>query len=382
MDVFTLFHLHEYYHLGLLVCGVHADGSQHRTRNKRIRGSPQLSRGGRAFRQGRQDVNGLDPAAPVSSYGAANTSPPPPLGNVPIDEYVADAYVATEDQNYESPGASLDPISPFAPVAPAFPLEQYSSIGDDNGPSQYEEAIGKDALAGSGDSNLAMLEKAVPGVPGKDYPIYASVPETAFTCEGQIEGGYYADPAVQCQAFHICTADGFGGLAKYSFLCPNGTTFNQNYFICDWWFNFDCAEAEALYSRNAEIRAEQEANIEAVGAGNSGSVDTDNTEGGFDDSIAYDNYDLGVTESALTSYGITNTEAMLVFQDNGLLPALGSYGSPGSASVTEKEEKRGARKFPDNQSRSRSGRRFNGQRRNKQSQSSRREGRQGRRLSG
>jgi hypothetical protein len=43
--------------------------------------------------------------------------------------------------------------------------------------------------------------------------------------------------------FHICTADGQGGLAKYSFLCPNGTIFNQNYFICDWWFNFDCSEA-------------------------------------------------------------------------------------------------------------------------------------------
>ena len=55
--------------------------------------------------------------------------------------------------------------------------------------------------------------------------------------------------------FHICTADGQGGLAKYSFLCPNGTIFNQNYFICDWWFNFDCAEAEALFGLNDEIAA-------------------------------------------------------------------------------------------------------------------------------
>jgi len=64
-----------------------------------------------------------------------------------------------------------------------------------------------------------------------------------FSCEGQVEGGYYADPESECQAFHVCTADGQGGLAKYSFLCPNGTVFNQNYFICDWWFNFDCSEA-------------------------------------------------------------------------------------------------------------------------------------------
>ena len=71
--------------------------------------------------------------------------------------------------------------------------------------------------------------------------------------------GYYSDPEAECQAFHICTADGAGGLAKYSFLCPNGTLFNQNYFICDWWFNFDCAEAEGLYSINEDIAAERAA---------------------------------------------------------------------------------------------------------------------------
>merc|ERR1719245_853952 len=119
--------------------------------------------------------------------------------------------------------------------------------------------------AGS-DDNLAMLEKAVPGIPGEDYPIYAEAPETGFSCDGQVDGGYYADPEAECQVFHICTADGAGGLSKYSFLCPNGTVFNQNYFICDWWFNFDCAEAEGLYGLNEEIAAEREA---ATGAASS-----------------------------------------------------------------------------------------------------------------
>merc|ERR1719244_852839 len=104
-----------------------------------------------------------------------------------------------------------------------------------------------------------MLEKAIPGVPGEDYPIYAEVPESGFSCEGQVDGGYYADPEAECQVFHICTADGAGGLAQYSFLCPNGTVFNQNYFICDWWFNFDCSTAEGLYSLNEEIAAERDA---------------------------------------------------------------------------------------------------------------------------
>jgi len=32
----------------------------------------------------------------------------------------------------------------------------------------------------------------------------------------------------------------------------------QNYFICDWWFNFECSEAEGLYSLNDKIAAERE----------------------------------------------------------------------------------------------------------------------------
>ena len=120
------------------------------------------------------------------------------------------------------------------------------------------------APAGS-DDNIAMLEKAVPGIPGEDYPIYAEVPESGFSCDGQVDGGYYADPEAQCQVFHICTADGAGGLAKYSFLCPNGTIFNQNYFICDWWFNVDCAESAALAeAKNSEIAAARDAAAEAA----------------------------------------------------------------------------------------------------------------------
>merc|ERR1712165_609572 len=106
---------------------------------------------------------------------------------------------------------------------------------------------------------LAALAANIPGVPGEDYPIYSEVPESGFSCEGQVDGGYYADPEAECQASHICTADGAGGLAKYSFLCPNGTLFNQNYFICDWWFNFVCATAEELYSLNDEYAAERSA---------------------------------------------------------------------------------------------------------------------------
>jgi len=111
--------------------------------------------------------------------------------------------------------------------------------------------------SGQEHEGLDWLIESVPGVPGEDYPIYAEVPDTGFTCDGQVEGGKYADPAAECQAFHVCAlGDMDGGLLTYSFLCPNGTIFNQEYFICDWWFNVDCSQAEGLYSLNDEIAAE------------------------------------------------------------------------------------------------------------------------------
>merc|ERR1711892_1030856 len=98
-----------------------------------------------------------------------------------------------------------------------------------------------------------MLRMAVPGNPGEDYPIYAEVPETVFSCEGRVEGGFYADPEAECQPFHVCSADRDGGLTKNSFLCPNGTLFNQENFVCEYWFNVDCSLAESFYGLNDNI---------------------------------------------------------------------------------------------------------------------------------
>ena len=75
-------------------------------------------------------------------------------------------------------------------------------------------------------SPIDMLIMAVPGRPGQDYPILAEVPETSFNCDGRTEGGYYADQEADCQPFHVCVNEG-GSLSKFSFLCPNGTLFNQ-----------------------------------------------------------------------------------------------------------------------------------------------------------
>jgi len=143
-----------------------------------------------------------------------------------------------------------------------------SSSGGFGGSGGFDDSGASDFGAGGGGGSD--LEENIPGVPGDDYPIFAEVPDTSFLCDGQAEGGYYADPEAECQAFHICGSDGNGGLTKYSFLCPNGTLFNQQYFVCDWWFNVDCSLAESLYALNDEIAAEREANSPAGGQGQYG----------------------------------------------------------------------------------------------------------------
>ena len=46
--------------------------------------------------------------------------------------------------------------------------------------------------------------------------------------------GYYADPDLGCQGYHICLNQG-SGARRVSFLCPNGTVFNQAILTCEWW---------------------------------------------------------------------------------------------------------------------------------------------------
>ncbi|XP_055608173.1 uncharacterized protein LOC129757682 [Uranotaenia lowii] len=92
----------------------------------------------------------------------------------------------------------------------------------------------------------------IPGVPGVDYPIYHSVPETSFSCAHvPAVPGMYANVETGCQAYHTCH-DGREGHQGASFLCTNGTIFNQKEFACDWWYNVKCEEAPALYRLNAD----------------------------------------------------------------------------------------------------------------------------------
>ena len=37
------------------------------------------------------------------------------------------------------------------------------------------------------------------------------------------------------------------GLAKYSFLCPIGSIFQQQELVCNWWYNVNCSNTESHY---------------------------------------------------------------------------------------------------------------------------------------
>lgn len=87
----------------------------------------------------------------------------------------------------------------------------------------------------------------IPGTPGVDYPILHEVPHTKFHC-GNVPAtpGMYANVETGCQAYHVCH-DGREGHQGASFLCTNGTVFNQKEFTCDWWYNVNCADAPQYY---------------------------------------------------------------------------------------------------------------------------------------
>eukprot|EP00095_Tigriopus_kingsejongensis_P001827 maker-scaffold10_size831480-snap-gene-4.11 protein:Tk01827 transcript:maker-scaffold10_size831480-snap-gene-4.11-mRNA-1 annotation:"conserved hypothetical protein" len=97
--------------------------------------------------------------------------------------------------------------------------------------------------------NNAAQQSFIPGVPGKDYPDFKSIPNTAFSCENFILEGFYADTFTSCQTFHVCES----GKRQSSFLCPRGTIFNQKHRVCDWWYNVKCEDSAEFYDLNLDL---------------------------------------------------------------------------------------------------------------------------------
>ena len=76
---------------------------------------------------------------------------------------------------------------------------------------------------------LLVVAAVVVGATAQEPPQYGydDLPVTRFTCEGKLQGRYYADPETDCQMFHVCVRMSRNEIQDYRFLCPNGTVFDQ-----------------------------------------------------------------------------------------------------------------------------------------------------------
>lgn len=51
------------------------------------------------------------------------------------------------------------------------------------------------------------------------------------------------------KVWHYCQPDG----RHDRFLCPNGTLFNQETRVCDWWYNVQCHSSPFKYDINGDL---------------------------------------------------------------------------------------------------------------------------------
>ncbi|KAI2802665.1 hypothetical protein BLOT_010124 [Blomia tropicalis] len=110
----------------------------------------------------------------------------------------------------------------------------------------------------------------IPGVAGKDYPKLTHIPKTSFNCGRQPLNGYYADTETACQVVHMCQAGG----VQDSFLCPNGTIWNQEKFACQWWYEVSCATAPSFYALNNNLYKGKELNGKPIVLDSAGSTNS------------------------------------------------------------------------------------------------------------
>lgn len=187
-------------------------------------------------------------AAAAATAAAASASATNALG-APSDAQVSSAYDAplalddSSQQNFKPNAASYEYQQQQQRQATSKQQAQnFNDYSDDavsaNAPASDNESDAEPALYGS-----------VSGSPGVDFPNYATIPKTSFTCADKtFDFGFYADEETQCQAYHVCW-DG----RRESFLCGVGTVFNQAILACDYWHSVDCSKSRQFYAINNEL---------------------------------------------------------------------------------------------------------------------------------
>ncbi|OWA49961.1 hypothetical protein BV898_14493 [Hypsibius exemplaris] len=107
---------------------------------------------------------------------------------------------------------------------------------------QVFEAL--DILRGSAPLSSAQIQQVLAyAYPGSSYPTYSYIPQTSFNCNQVRQFGFYADPETRCQVFRRCEAHNY----MFSYICPNGTVFNQITLVCDWFYNVNCPSVGGFY---------------------------------------------------------------------------------------------------------------------------------------
>ncbi|XP_023727140.1 uncharacterized protein LOC111875269 isoform X2 [Cryptotermes secundus] len=190
----------------------------------------------------------------------ADTSPPPADVTPPFAKFTRNSSRNEEllagnspaYDSYESEAPSRSPVAslvqlsePVYPSRVALVVQAEGGDGKRHRDHEYEElqltaaetAYYKRRQLRKPAMILETSEEtgSIPGVPGRDYPVYSRPPKTNFSCV-KGHGGYFADVSTRCQVFFVCSDDGLG----VPMLCPNGTLFNQDFLVCDWWFNVAC----------------------------------------------------------------------------------------------------------------------------------------------
>lgn len=177
-----------------------------------------------------------------SVYGGYQSSPniaPTPFRQRPIQQ---------QPQQQQQQFSRKQPA--IARPAPR-PVQQQPSYEPDeqqNNPT-YESSPSSSSSSSSSAQQESDSEPAsygaVAGQPGTDFPNYAQIPKTSFTCKDKPYDGFYPDEETGCQAYHVCWEN-----RRESFLCGVGTLFNAKNQHCDYWYNVECSKSSESYDLN------------------------------------------------------------------------------------------------------------------------------------
>ncbi|GIY34254.1 chitin-binding type-2 domain-containing protein [Caerostris extrusa] len=174
--------------------------------------------------------------------------------------YYKEDLLAAVTEVYSQPKSTSAVTTQSSRSSSRYPISSlfstYSGKQSNDGKSQLKKTTMKKSVVKTKTKTIEKVEDdgddGVLGNPGEDYPTYYEIPFTNFDCKEYNAPGFYADVQAGCQLFHNCDTK----LQKHSFLCPNGTIFRQELFICDWWYNVRCEDSPEHYPLSDTLYAQ------------------------------------------------------------------------------------------------------------------------------